>query len=374
MTMKTKFQAIESEMNAKFLERKDEIRGLLVGLLSRHHVLFLGPPGTSKSAMSNDLCSRIGGHYFKRLVSRTSTPEELFGPVSLKALENDSYQRVTRGKLPEATVAFLDEIFKCNSAVLNGTLGVLNEREFENDGQIIQVPLQMAVGASNEMPEDREELGALWDRFLLRYQVSYIKDPRNFEALLAGQSQAAATTLAEQELAQAQAEAAQVDVKKIVPTLTALRQKMTELKIPVSDRRWKQTLDIVRANAWLDGRTQAEDADLEVLAHALWTDPQQINQVRQTIMQLANPLDQEALDLLDEGMEIWQNAMNADNEHATSAGTEANAKLKRIAKRLEEMKAEAAKKGTNNNRISQALDQVVGWNKEVISKCLGIPI
>jgi len=105
-----KFRELEKNLNKKYFERKDEIRGLLVALLSKQHVLLLGAPGTAKSALVHDLCQSIGGKYFKKLVNRTTTPEELFGPVSLKALENDSYRRVTTGKLPEADVAFIDEI------------------------------------------------------------------------------------------------------------------------------------------------------------------------------------------------------------------------------------------------------------------------
>ena len=109
--MQTKFLQIEQELNSCYLERKEIIHGLLIGLLTKQHILLLGPPGTAKSMIANDLCSRIGGQYFQWLLSRTSTPEELFGPISLKALENDSYSRVTKNKLPEANVAFIDEIF-----------------------------------------------------------------------------------------------------------------------------------------------------------------------------------------------------------------------------------------------------------------------
>lgn len=372
--MRDKFLRIEQELNETYLERREVVRGLLVGLLARQHVLLLGPPGTAKSALAEDICSRIGGRYFRWLLSRTSTPEELFGPISLKALENDSYRRMTAGKLPEADIAFLDEIWKCNSAVLNALLTLVNERLFFNDGAPTQVPLQMLVAASNELPEDREELGALWDRFLLRYVVGYVKDPRSFEKLLAGAGANGRTTITKEELAQAQAEAAQVDVSRVVRHLAALRQKMIELNIPVSDRRWKQSLDLVRAHAWLEGRAQAIEDDLAILTAALWQEPGQIVQVRQAIMALANPLDQEAQDLLDEAMEVWQAAMQAPEEKASGAGAEANAKLKKISKRLEELQREAQAKGKSDARIAEALFQVIAWNKEVVAKCLGIAI
>ncbi len=371
--MRDKILQMEKELNDNYLERKEVVRGLLIGLLTKQHVLLLGPPGTAKSMIANDLCGRIGGQYFQWLLSRTSTPEELFGPISLKALENDSYRRVTTGKLPEATVAFIDEIFKCNSAVLNTTLSVLNERVFFNDGNPMNVPLEMAVGASNELPEDREELGALWDRFLLRFVVGYIRDPRNFEKLLAGAGNAQTITgITEQELQQARAEIGAVDISRIIPRVQELRQKMGEMNIPVSDRRWRQALSLVKAEAWLSGRAQGSDDDLEILAASLWVEQGQIQQVRQAIMSLANPLDMEAVDLLDQAMEVWQEAINAADEKATSIGTEANAKLKRITKKLEGLRKHAEDNQKNTNRIDDAIGQAAGWNKEVVAKCLGI--
>lgn len=369
-----KFAAIEAELNDAHLERRDVVRGLLVALLARQHVLLLGPPGTGKSALSEDICGRIGGQYFRWLLSRMSTPEELFGPISLKALENDSYRRVTTGKLPEATVAFLDECFKCNSATLNSLLSVLNERLFFNDGSPVRVPLEMAVGASNELPEDREELGALWDRFALRYVVGYIRDPRTFERLLQGGTNGQRTTLTPEELATAQAEAAQVDVSHVTPQVCKLRDKLAGLNIPVSDRRWKQTLSLIRANAWLEGRTQASEDDLAILAAALWQEPEQAVQVRKVIMEMANPLEQEALALLDQATEVYQKALQADDDKATAVGSEANAKLKRAAQRLEALINQAQAAGKSDARIGEALKQVVGWNREVIQKCLGISV
>ncbi len=372
--MREKLLKVEKELNSCYLERKEVVRGLLVGLLTRQHVLLLGPPGTAKSMIANDLCGRIGGQYFQWLLSRTSTPEELFGPISLKALENDSYQRVTKNKLPECNVAFIDEIFKCNSAVLNTMLSVLNERVFFNDGAPVNVPLEMAVGASNELPEDREELGALWDRFLLRFVVGYIRDPRNFEKLMTGNNTQAKTTLTEQELNQARTEVDAVDISRAIPRIQELRQKMVEMNIPVSDRRWFQALDLIKAQTWLAGKAQASDDDLEILTAALWVEQGQIQQVRQAIMGLANPLDMEAADLLDQAMEIWQEAVNADDDKATNIGTEANAKLKKITKKLEGLKKQAAENQKNTARIDDTISQVAGWNKEVIAKCLGIDI
>ena len=160
-TLQAKFLTIEQEMNQSHFERTDVIRSLNVALIARQHVILLGPPGTGKSRLTHDLCRRILGRYFEWQLTRMSTPEEIFGPHSLQGLQQDRYRRIATGKLPEADVAYIDETFKGSSAILNTMLAAMNERVFFNDGQAVPIPLQMLVGASNELPEDREELGPL---------------------------------------------------------------------------------------------------------------------------------------------------------------------------------------------------------------------
>lgn len=381
MSVHDNFIQIEREMNQVFFERRDVIRGLLVGLLARQHVLLLGPPGTAKSALVEDLCRRIGGRYFRWLLARTSTPEELFGPVSLRALEQDSYRRVTTGKLPEATIAFLDEIFKANSAILNSLLSVLNERLFYNDGAPVKAPLEMCVAASNELPEDRDELEALWDRFMLRYVVSYIKDPANFDRLLADlNSNPGCTSITAEELAQAQAEVRAVDAAAVIPKVAALRQKLSaEAGITVSDRRWRQSLDLIRAHAWLEGRATATDDDLVILVPALWQEPGQVVQVKQIVLSMASPLDYEAQDLQDQAQEVYGEAIarvnsGDDTSVLTKIGLEANAKFKTISVKLARLREQAEAQGKGTAQIDAAIKAVNDFNTEIIKKCMGIDI
>src|SRR3954471_20911372 len=148
--MTTHLQQLRSDLTAKFPERKQVIDGALCAILGGEHVLLLGPPGTAKSALARAIAQAFSGVYFERLLTKCSTPEELFGAVSLKALEQDRFARVVTGKLPEAEFAFVDEIFKANSAILNSLLSLVNERVFHNDGAPIQCPLVTLFGASNE--------------------------------------------------------------------------------------------------------------------------------------------------------------------------------------------------------------------------------
>ena len=149
-------QQLRIDMGKAFPERKQVIDGSLCSILAGEHVLLLGPPGTAKSALVRAIAQAFSGAYFERLLTKFSTPEELFGPISLKALEEDRFARVIQGKLPEAEFAFVDEIFKANSAILNSLLSLINERVFHNDGAPIRCPLVTLFGASNELPEGKE--------------------------------------------------------------------------------------------------------------------------------------------------------------------------------------------------------------------------
>ena len=366
--------AIESELQARHLERRDVIHGMILALIAKVHVVLLGPPGAGKSMLARDVCKRIGGTFFEWLLTRMSTPEELFGPISLRALEQDSYRRVTSGKLPEADVAFLDECFKASSSILNSLLGVMNERVFHNDGQPTSIPLQIMVGASNELPEDREELGALWDRFLLRYVVDWIHDPAAFQSMLNGSSTAQRTTISIQDLAQAQAEAVQVDITPALPMTVELRSRTRELGVGISDRRWHEAMRIVQANAWLCGRAVAQEEDLKVLTAVLWDEPNQRAQVAKTVLGLVAPFDQAADEIMDEALDLYRDAMGATEEESTAKGMEAKKKFKTLARQLQEVIAQAEAAGNSGSAAKDALNRVAEFDREVTQKCLGIAV
>ena len=177
------------DLERNLLERDVPVRLLLLAALAGEHVLLVGPPGTAKSELARRLHGAfVDAPYFERLLTRFSVPEELFGPLSLKALEQDRYERLIDGFLPTAQVAFLDEVFKANSAILNALLTLLNEREFDNGAGRTKVPLVTVVGATNDVPDD-ESLLAFYDRFLLRVPVQPVADA-SFVALLALPAQA----------------------------------------------------------------------------------------------------------------------------------------------------------------------------------------
>jgi len=185
MVLADRFQSLRAEMESRLFERREEIEGLILALLSRQHILLVGPKGAAKSMMIRMLANSIqGARYFERLLTRFTLPDELFGPVSISALKQDRFSRITRGYLPEAHFAFLDELWKANSSILNSLLAIINERLFYNDGEVIQCPLETMMGASAELPQE-EALSALYDRFLLRYRVEYIAEDGHLLEMMA---------------------------------------------------------------------------------------------------------------------------------------------------------------------------------------------
>lgn len=274
-----KIEAIKNYLNTKYIEREEIIEAILVSIVAREHCLLLGPPGTSKSALVMDITDMFTGKkYFQWLLTRFSTPEELFGPLSLKALENDVFRRNTTGKLPEAHFAFLDEAFKAGSAILNSLLTLFNEGLFYNDGAPTKSPLQTVIGASNEFPEEGEGLEALYDRFLLRFEVEYIGEDANFLRMLQGSGGRIKTPekITAEELESIQMAAAMIMVPdEILHSIIAMRTDLRSEGIVISDRRFKKVLSLIKAKAALDGRAQVKAADLSILRHSLWEKPDQ---------------------------------------------------------------------------------------------------
>jgi len=367
-----KLSLIREELNQTFFERSELIDGALCALLSANHVLIIGPPGTAKSMLAEELCKRIeGANYFQWLLTKFTTPEELFGAVSLKALEQDEYRRVTTNKLPEAHIAFLDEIFKANSSILNALLTLINERLFHNGRERVVVPLVSMFGASNELP-DEEELTALYDRFMLRFVVDYIVEDFRFLKMLQGIRRQTRTQLTWTEFEELRRQVQAVNVPGSALKLIAeTRRELAQQGLVVSDRRWRASVDVLRAHALLSGRAEVDEDDLLFLEHVLWKDPDERPKVRETLRRLIKGYEEQARQLLIQGQELCENFESRSwesQELKNRALVELHAKLARILERFDSLVREARENGRPTGPIEEMFAQVRELQRSMLER------
>jgi len=299
-----RLQAVRADLQSMFCERDSVIDGLLTAFLAGEHVLMLGPPGVAKSALARAFSEAVAGdapgNFFQWLLTKFSTPEELFGPISMSGMKNDKYERITKFKLPEAKVCFLDEVWKANSSILNSLLTALNEGLFYNGENVIKMPLRTCVGASNEYPED-SSLDALYDRFMLRYWVEYIADRDALKRLLlTGGLPGGKARLEDSDYDELTALVDAVVFNGTqTDTLLNIKAAVAEEGFVISDRTWIKAVKLIKARAVLQGRAVVKSSDFLVLADALWDTHQDRPKLVEIIARTADPYGSRAQSIED---------------------------------------------------------------------------
>ena len=309
--MLERFKLLLQEMNRGIYEKKTEISLSLLAALAGESVILLGPPGVAKSMVARQLKTAFrDAQSFEYLMSRFSTPDEIFGPVSIQKLKtSDTYERAVEGYLPTADVVFLDEIWKAGPAIQNTLLTVINEKIFRNGNREMHLPLKLLVAASNELPAKGEGLEALWDRFVIRIESRPIKLEKNFRAMLleshadfsgstgvlghadfADNADFSDLKITAEEYAEWAEKICKIGVKEeVLDAISAIRKSLRTVNVDeaaerrniyVSDRRWKNIVRLLRTSAFMQDREEVDICDLLPIYHCLWQEPEERDAIR----------------------------------------------------------------------------------------------
>ena len=325
--MLERFKQLLGEMNRGIYEKETEISLSLLAALAGESIILLGPPGVAKSMVARQLKTAFkDARSFEYLMSRFSTPDEIFGPVSIQKLKtSDTYERAVEGYLPTADVVFLDEIWKAGPAIQNTLLTVINEKIFRNGNREMHLPLKLLVAASNELPAKGEGLEALWDRFVIRIESRPIKLEKNFRAMLldshadflgptdftdstdfsgftgglghadfADNADFSDLKITSEEYAEWTERIDKIGVKiEVLDAISAIRKSLRAVNVDeaaerrniyVSDRRWKNIVRLLRTSAFMQDREEVDICDLLPIYHCLWQEPEERDAIRNIVI------------------------------------------------------------------------------------------
>ena len=376
-----KMSQIFVEMNNLFVERDELIKLMELAIVTGTNLLMLGPPGTGKSAITYEMCGRIeNANYFQWMLNKTSDPSEILGPFSVKEMENDKFMRITTGKLPEAHIAFMDEVFKSNAPTLNALLTIMNEHIFYNDGKPVEVPLISMFGASNEPPED-ESLDAMYDRFIFRMNVQYIHDAANKKRMHSNYVDSRAgllnmvnkTTITLEEVQALQAAAKTVKVPKdIINKFIRLISDLDRQAVHISDRRQNECFKVMQGSAVLAGRNNVTLDDFKSLIYVLWEKEEHIPLIESSILKMVNPYDDRFKELKENFNQVKTDIESiTDSSQKSKKAIESKGVIEKIASKTNKLINEATKNGKDVAEFIEFRDNMVKYNQELINAALG---
>lgn len=367
---------VKKYVNATILEREAEIDSAFLGVISRNSVLFIGDVGAAKTQLAEAVAEMCGLTLFSTLISQSTKPEQIFGPIDVPAFAKGIQRHKIEGYAPTAQLLLLDEVFKGNSITLNPLLWLLNENKFRNgDEGILHCPLVTTFGASNEIPMD-DESRPIYDRFLLRHKVSYIKAQSNMHKLL-------------------QMALGKHEVKRPEPlglkTVNMLRKASSMVHIPaevwetmihtrnqvqratsieISDRRMARGVRLVQTHALLNYRKEAEVADIDILANLLWDNPDHIRKVRSIVVARSGQVKGDLMSYIELSESVYDKAVKTGG---ISAGLKKLMEVIKVTRDLESQSGKSIHRQVVNyaRQLKEMLQQRKTFDMTVLQDARG---
>ncbi len=311
-----KLQTAQRFLNTHVFERERETEGILLALLAGSSCLFIGDPGTGKTHHIRMACSLLGLDVFDTLISETSKPDTIFGPTDVPALAKGIQRTQIQGYAPSSEVLFFDEIFKASGIVLNPLLWLINEHQYRNgDEGIIKCPIKAVFAASNEIPTD-PGLRPVYDRFLLRYHVKYLRSKENLAKMLESSKEAKPKQmLSREEILHLRKCVKIVEIpEEVRECVFDLRDQITRaVGVTISDRRLVKSFRLLQARALLRGRRVVGIKDTEVLANIFWDNLDQVRKVRSIVLNVSSASLSDLVCYEEIAEELWQKCLKTGN-------------------------------------------------------------
>lgn len=362
-----KLSKIETELQSKFFEREQVIADLIRAVISETNILLLGPVGTAKSDLAREFMSHvIDSRFFYILLNKSTQPDELFGPVSMKGMENDEFIRISKNLVPDASLVFADEMFKSNLPVLNLLLPVINEKVWYVQGEPKPVKLLTMIGASNEEPND-PNYDAIFDRMVFRHVVHNLKDDNNFANMISNDIARRSVHAANPKTLVSIDEIQRLISAKnhvafpalIVKILTKLRRALSHQGINVSERRWVMCARIMQANAILKGRMSVSDDDLSSITNVLAHHEDRLQIVKHEIGSLINPLNAEMKRLIGKVVTSYDTIRNEKDElQRTKMIVASKQSFNDAKKKAKDIIDQAKEQGRDTTELQQQADKI----------------
>lgn len=338
----TALQNFRVSLNNAFLERTDVIDGVIASVITEQNCFLFGAPGTGKSELVRQIANGFNGcKFFGYLLSPTTDPSELYGPVAVSKLLEDEYTRDIKGYLPDSNIAFLDELFRGSSAVLNSLLQVLNERTFNNGKELVQTKIKSVVAATNSFPSE-ESLQAFCDRFLFRPTIEGLKKPTSkrklYDWALSGKRPEVSSELTIESLESLKQAANKVDASdEFIDIFTECMDMLESRGMVISDRRRVQILKFLRGWAVVQGDdTLHPDYLHQTLHHIVYQSEEDLETIKEVVDQVVPTADQfiRSLKKASSGIMNEFNSLRTRNIGNLNEVNEHMQKLKKILKEL----------------------------------------